>query len=200
MTIRGAVNRPALAKKTVEAVVGGTPKAAAALAAGVMDRLKAAPGKNVVVAFDGYATADWTRMVNLLSQQLIGKGIDVEAFPFAEVFKSEQEIADIIDPNLEWDTTKDPSLLFGRLIKRSFEDFFDTRKVAAFRSRLEGLKAPVEKGRVLIVFGSGCLVKELLGLYDVKCYFDVTPKESILRIRRGQYANMATRSPVRPIW
>lgn len=103
-----AVNRPALAKKTVEAVVGGTPKAAAALAAGVMDRLKAAPGKNVVVAFDGYATADWTRMVNLLSQQLIGKGIDVEAFPFAEVFKSEQEIADIIDPNLEWDTTKDP--------------------------------------------------------------------------------------------
>ena len=108
-----AVNRPALAKKTVEAVVGGTPKAAAALAADVMGRLKAAPGKNVVVAFDGYATADWTRMVNLLSQQLIGQGIDVEAFPFAEVFKSEQEIADIIDPNLEWDTTKDPSLLFG---------------------------------------------------------------------------------------
>ena len=74
-----AVNRPTLPKKTVEAVVGGTPKAAAALAADVMGRLKAAPGKNVVVAFDGYATADWTRMVNLLSQQLIGKGIDVEA-------------------------------------------------------------------------------------------------------------------------
>lgn len=185
-----AVNRPALAKKTVEAVVAGTPKAAAALAGEVASRLKAAPGKNVVVAFDGYATADWTRMVNLLSQQLIGKGIDVEAFPFAEVLKSEQEIADMIDPNLEWDTTKDPSLLFGRLIERSFEDFFDTRKVAAFKSRLEGLKAPVAKGRVLIVFGSGCLVKELRGLYDVKCYFDVTPKESILRIRRGQYANM----------
>ena len=185
-----AVNRPQLPKKAVEAVVAGTPKAASALAADVMGRLGAAPGKNVVVAFDGYATADWTRMVNLLSQQLIGKGVKVEAFPFAEVLKSEQEIADMINPNLEWDTRKDPSLLFGRLIKRSFEDFFDTRKFAAFKSRLEELKAPAAKGRVLIVFGNGCLTKELLGLYDVKCYFDVTPKESILRIRRGQYANM----------
>lgn len=200
MTIRGPSTARRLRKKPSRRSSAEPPRLPRLWPPVSWDRLKAAPGKNVVVAFDGYATADWTRMVNLLSQQLIGKGIDVEAFPFAEVFKSEQEIADIIDPNLEWDTTKDPSLLFGRLIKRSFEDFFDTRKVAAFRSRLEGLKAPVEKGRVLIVFGSGCLVKELLGLYDVKCYFDVTPKESILRIRRGQYANMGDKVAVRPIW
>lgn len=97
-----AVNRPQLPKKAVEAVVAGTPKAASALAADVMGRLGAAPGKNVVVAFDGYATADWTRMVNLLSQQLIGKGVEVEAFPFAEVLKSEQEIADMINPTPDW--------------------------------------------------------------------------------------------------
>ena len=73
-----AVNRPALPKKTVGAVVAGTSKAAAALAGEIASRLKAAPGKNVVVGFDGYATADWTRMVNLLSQQLLGKGIGVD--------------------------------------------------------------------------------------------------------------------------
>jgi hypothetical protein len=104
-----AVNRPALPKKTVGAVVAGTSKAAAALAGEIASRLKAAPGKNVVVGFDGYATADWTRMVNLLSQQLLGKGIGVDVAAFTEVLKSEREIADMINPNLEWDTSKDPS-------------------------------------------------------------------------------------------
>ena len=117
-----AVNRPALPKKTVGAVVAGTSKAAAALAGEIASRLKAAPGKNVVVGFDGYATADWTRMVNLLSQQLLGKGIGVDVAAFTEVLKSEREIADMINPNLEWDTSKDPSLLFGRLIERGYED------------------------------------------------------------------------------
>ena len=96
-----AVNRPALPKKTVGAVVAGTSKAAAALAGEIASRLKAAPGKNVVVGFDGYATADWTRMVNLLSQQLLDKGIGVDVAAFTEVLKSEREIADMINPNLE---------------------------------------------------------------------------------------------------
>ena len=68
-----AVNRPALPKKTVGAVVAGTSKAAAALAGEIASRLKPRPAKRRV-GFDGYATADWTRMVNLLSQQLLGKG------------------------------------------------------------------------------------------------------------------------------
>lgn len=185
-----AVNRPALPKKTVGAVVAGTSKAAAALAGEIASRLKAAPGKNVVVGFDGYATADWTRMVNLLSQQLLGKGIGVDVAAFTEVLKSEREIADMINPNLEWDTSKDPSLLFGRLIERGYEDLFDASKFAAFKQRLEVLRAPAAAGRVLLVYGSGCLVEEVRGLYDIKCYFDVTPKEAILRIRRGQFANL----------
>lgn len=61
---------------------------------------------------------------------------------------------------------------------------------AAFKQRLEVLRAPAAAGRVLLVYGSGCLVEEVRGLYDIKCYFDVTPKEAILRIRRGQFANL----------
>lgn len=194
-----AVNRPALPKKTVEAVVAGTPKAAAALAGDIVSRLKAAPGRNIVVGFDGYATADWTRMVNLLSQQLLGKGIELDAVAFTEVLKSEQEIADMINPNLEWDTTKDPSLLFGRLIERDYADMFDAAKFAAFKQRLEALRTPAAAGRVLLVYGSGCLVEEVRGLYDIKCYFDVTPKEAILRIRRGQFANLGDKVAARPI-
>ena len=48
-----AVNRPALPKKTVGAVVAGTSKAAAALAGEIASRLKAATGKNVLVGLDG---------------------------------------------------------------------------------------------------------------------------------------------------
>ena len=129
-------------------------------------------------------------MVNLLSQQLLGKGIGVDVAAFTEVLKSEREIADMINPNLEWDTSKDPSLLFGRLIERGYEDLFDASKFAAFKQRLEVLRAPAAAGRVLLVYGSGCLVEEVRGLYDIKCYFDVTPKEAILRIRRGQFANL----------
>lgn len=132
-------------------------------------------------------------MVNLLSQQLLGKGIGVDVAAFTEVLKSEREIADMINPNLEWDTSKDPSLLFGRLIERGYEDLFDASKFAAFRQRLEALRAPAAEGRVLIVYGNGCLVEEVRGLYDIKCYFDVTPKEAILRIRRGQFANLGDR-------
>ena len=41
--------------------------------------------------------------------------------------------------------------------------------------------------------------RRLRPLYDIKCYFDVTPKEAILRIRRGQYANLGDQDgPRRP--
>lgn len=84
--------------------------------------------------------------INLLSQQLLGKGIELDAVAFTEVLKSEQEIADMINPNLEWDTTKDPSLLFGRLIERDYADMFDAAKFAAFKQRLEALRTPAAQG------------------------------------------------------
>ena len=185
-----AINKPVLAPQTIESVTAGTPQAAARLAREFAETLKATPQRNLIVAFDGYTTADWTRTINLLSQQLLGKGIELDVVAFTEVLKSEQEIADMINPNLEWDTSKDPSLLFGRLIERDYADMFDAAKFAAFKQRLEALRAPAAAGRVLLVYGSGCLVEEVRGLYDIKCYFDVTPKEAILRIRRRQFANL----------
>lgn len=185
-----AINKPVLTKKTIDSVIAGNLKAASALTAELTEKMKANPGKNILVAFDGYATAEWSRMVNLLSQQLAGKGIELETLAFTEVLKSEQEVVDMIHPTLEWDTEKDPTLLFGRLSKFSYEDLLDAKKFAALKERMGALKTPVAKGRVLLVYGSGCLVKELRGMYDLRCYFDVTPKESILRIRRGQYANL----------
>ena len=84
-----AVNRPQLPAEAVGAVVSGTLEAARSLAAELAARLEAAPGKSPVAAFDGYATADWSRMINLLSQQLLQRGIALEAVDFREVLKTE---------------------------------------------------------------------------------------------------------------
>ena len=189
-----AVNRPQLPAEAVEAVVGGTLKAATALAAEFAARMDAAPGRNLVVAFDGYATADWSRMINLLSQQLKLRNIGLEAVDFRAAFKSEQEIRDLIDPLLEWDREKDPTLLYGRIFRGGYEALLDETNAEDFRLRIAALRSSDDTRRVVAVYGSGCLMPRMRDLYDVRCYFDVTPKESILRIRRGQYANLGDRT------
>ena len=83
-----AVNRPELKEKTVNDITTGTLKSAARLADDLVSRLASCPGKNVRVAFDGYTTADWTRMVNLLAQQLEMRGTALETVDFSEVYKS----------------------------------------------------------------------------------------------------------------
>ena len=189
-----AVNRPQLPAEAVESVVGGTLKAATALAAEFAARMDAAPGRNLVVAFDGYATADWSRMINLLSQQLKLRNIGLEAVDFRAAFKSEQEIRDLIDPLLEWDREKDPTLLYGRIFRGGYEALLDETNAEDFRLRIAALRPSDDTRRVVVVYGSGCLMPRMRDLYDVRCYFDVTPKESILRIRRGQYANLGDRT------
>ena len=179
------VNRPALGKETIEGVTCGTLKSASKLASGFAGMLK--DGHGVVVALDGYTTADWTRLVNCLSQQLAAKGIEMEAVKFSDIYKSEKEMHEMLDPYLEWDTSKDPTLLYGKVFRGGYPAIFDENKKNGLKASLKEAKAAA--GKVTVVYGYGCLDKEFRELYDVKCYLDVTPKESILRIRRGQFAN-----------
>lgn len=179
------VNRPALGKETIEGVTCGTLKSASKLASEFAGMLKA--GHGVVVALDGYTTADWTRLVNCLSQQLAAKGIEMEAVKFSDIYKSEKEMHEMLDPYLEWDTSKDPTLLYGKVFRGGYPAIFDENKKNGLKASLKEAKAAA--GKVTVVYGYGCLDKEFRELYDVKCYLDVTPKESILRIRRGQFAN-----------
>lgn len=189
-----AINKPVLAPQTIESVTAGTPQAAVRLAREFAETLKATPQRNLIVAFDGYTTADWTRTINLLSQQLGLLGIGFEAMDFARVYKTEEQIHEMVDPYLEWDRTKDPTLLYGRIFRGGYEAMFDPAKIEGFARRLSELQASADHGKVIAVYGYGCLVERLRPLYDRKCYFDVTPKESILRIRRGEYANLGDRT------
>jgi len=63
----------------------------------------------------------------------------------------------------------------------------DPAKVEAYKKEIPALKAP---GTLVVVYGYGSLIKEFRPLYDIKCWFDITPMNSMLRIRAGEYANL----------
>lgn len=189
-----AVNRPRLSPQTVGAVVTGTAEAAEALAAACAERLQTSAAPCLSVALDGYVTADWSQTVNLLSQRLAQRGIATEVIDFSENYRSEEQIHTLLDPLLEWDREKDPTLLYGKIFRGGYEALLDEAKTEAFRRRIDALRHTAEGPRVAVVYGSGCLISGLRALYDLRCYFDVTPKESILRIRRGAYRNLGDRT------
>ena len=186
------VNRPELSRKTVDAVVaGGTPSVAKRFAAPVIDKARES---NQIVAFDGYATADWKQFLNLVARECKAAGVDfVSIDQNAECFKSGKEIDDMIDPLLIWDTEIDPTLLYGKIYKGGYEGILDEEKTKAFEEKVAGMRNG--SGKVVAVYGYGCLIPRFRFLYDVTCFFDLTPKTSILRIRRGEYSNIGKERP-----
>ena len=186
------VNRPELSEKTVSSVVGGgTPNVANKFAAPIIENARE---KNQVVAFDGYTTVDWTVFLNLLARECAAAGIEFESVDAnAECFKSGKEIDAMIDPMLIWDKKIDPTLLYGKIYKGGYEGMLDEEKTQAFEKKVSALGEGA--GKVVAVFGYGVLIPRLRALYDTKCFFDITPKTSILRIRRGEYVNIGKKRP-----
>lgn len=187
-----AVNRPTLSQETINSIVsGGSPKVAKVLS---LELSAKAASQNVTIAFDGYTTASWKLFLNLLSRELGALGTELITLDGnAMTFKDGKEIDAIINPMLEWDTKKDPTLLYGRIYRGGYDGIIDDEKADIFIKKVKELMNG--KGRVVAVYGYGILIPRFRSLYDVKCFFDVTPKTSILRIRRGEYANIGHERP-----
>lgn len=182
-----AVNRPKLSTEVINSIVSGTKETAVRLSDVITQKLE--NENNVVVALDGYISAQFEQTINLLSQNLKLKGIGVKIFDFKGVLKTASELDEDFAENLKEDKEKDPVLLYGKLFKGSYEDLFDAEKLAQFEKDLKDFKATAAN-QVCIVFGFGTTIKQLRPQYDLVCYFDVTPKETILRARKGMFANL----------
>ena len=180
------VNRVELSEKTISSVVaGGTPAVAKEFFKSIAPQ---AQKEGVIVAFDGYTTTSWSLFVNLLARECALMGMQFKAVDFNKAtFKSGAEIDAMIDPLLIWDTEIDPTLLYGKIYHGGYKGLLDEAKADSFKAELPALKKANE---VVAVYGYGSLIKGFRELYDVKCFFDITPKNSILRIRRGEYANI----------
>ena len=180
------VNRPELSKKTIDSIVaGGTPNVAKKFVAGLADRIRK---EGLLVAFDGYTSAKWDLFIGLLSRECDLLGLSFEAIDAnAATLKDGKEIDALIDPLLIWDTKIDPTLLYGKVYHGGYAGLLDAARADDFRQALPAKKTP---GKLVAVYGYGCLYKGFRPLYDVKCWFDLTPMNTMLRIRAGEYANL----------
>ena len=185
------VNRPELSEKTVKSIIsGGNQNVVKKFVATLADR---AAKEGVVVALDGYTTANWTVFVNLIARECCLLGLGFEAIDAnAATLKSGKEIDAIIDPLLIWDTKIDPTLLYGKVYKGGYEGLMDEVRTEAFK---KAVPASRQAGKISVVYGYGSLIPELRELYDVKVFFDLTPMKSMLRIRRGEYSNLGKERP-----
>ena len=185
------VNRPELSEKTVKSIIsGGNQNVVKKFVATLADR---AAKEGVVVALDGYTTANWTVFVNLIARECSLLGLGFEAIDAnAATLKSGKEIDAIIDPLLIWDTKIDPTLLYGKVYKGGYKGLMDEARTEAFK---KAVPASRQAGKISVVYGYGSLIPELRELYDVKVFFDLTPMKSMLRIRRGEYSNLGKERP-----
>ena len=185
------VNRPELSEKTVKSIIsGGNQNVVKKFVATLADR---AAKEGVVVALDGYTTANWTVFVNLIARECCLLGLGFEAIDAnAATLKSGKEIEAIIDPLLIWDTKIDPTLLYGKVYKGGYQGLMDEARTEAFK---KAVPASRQAGKISVVYGYGSLIPELRELYDVKVFFDLTPMKSMLRIRRGEYSNLGKERP-----
>ena len=185
------VNRPELSEKTVKSIIsGGNQNVVKKFVATLADR---AAKEGVVVALDGYTTANWTVFVNLIARECCLLGLEFEAIDAnAATLKSGKEIDAIIDPLLIWDTKIDPTLLYGKVYKGGYQGLMDEARTEAFK---KAVPASRQAGKISVVYGYGSLIPELRELYDVKVFFDLTPMKSMLRIRRGEYSNLGKERP-----
>ena len=185
------VNRPELSEKTVNSIIsGGNQNVVKKFVATLADR---AAKEGVVVALDGYTTANWTVFVNLIARECCLLDLEFEAIDAnAATLKSGKEIDAIIDPLLIWDTKIDPTLLYGKVYKGGYQGLMDEARTEAFK---KAVPASRQAGKISVVYGYGSLIPELRELYDVKVFFDLTPMKSMLRIRRGEYSNLGKEHP-----
>ena len=180
------VNRPELKEGVKNSIIaGGTPNVVKKFVASLADKARK---EGVVVGLDGYTTAQWGRFVSLMGRECDLLGLEFESIDAnAATLKSGEEIDTIIDPMLIWDKKIDPTLLYGKVYHGGYEGLVDSRKADAFRADTKAAKVP---GKIVAVFGYGCLMPALRDLYDVKVWFDITPMNAMLRIRAGEYANL----------
>ncbi len=191
----GAINRPKLPEEVLSSVTTGIKECAETISNMLMKKISDHPGTNPVLALDGYIGAEWKQTIHLVSQNLLQKSVSLTVIDFSEVYKSPGQLENELEPYLETDKQKDPVLLFGKLFKGSFEDLLDPEKLAETSRNIEKSRTcPGSQKQVTLVYGCGCTISALRPFYDLICYFDVTPKEVILRARKGGFANIGDRT------
>ena len=183
-----AINKPKLSDEEINSIVSGTVDSAKKISGVITDKLKV-DNSSIVLFIDGYIGVSFGQLVNLVSQELKLKSINFKAFDFKNVLKSSVQLEDELFEYLQEDKIKDPVMLYGKLFKGSYDDFFDQNKLTLFREDVKKFVDENQQG-VCIVAGHGCSTEMSSHDNNLLCYIDITPKEVVLRAKKGMFANI----------
>lgn len=131
---------------------------------------------NRVLVIDGYPTCNFNSLISMFE--------NVKTFNMRDIYKSDEEIHDMLKAYLPEDRVMDPVLLYGKLFTDGLKKLMDENKL---NDLLVSIK---NKSGKVIVYGHGALIKEIRALADIKIYIDVSPKEAAIRAKKGLYINI----------
>ena len=177
-----AINRPKVKKETIDAITVGVDKVAEKLCKDILS------GKGMIVSFDGYPSADFSTLVNLLSGKLNFCGRKHTIIDARNYYLSSEELEEKFKPNLPIDREKDPVLLFGKRLEGGYAELFDSN---LYEKLLSELKAAKQNDETILLFGFGTTYsEELRNAVDRIVYLDIVPKEAVLRAKSGKMVNI----------
>ncbi len=185
-----AVNRIKLDEKTIKSVVIGTKESAEYFADMIVEKANSLSSKKIVVAVDGYISAQMKQFSNIVYQYLTAKSVKIKNIDFKEFYREEDVLNAEFEPYLEENREKDPVLLFGKLFKGRYEDVVNEEKLKKLKKELSAFKESNSEIQIILVFGNGCALETLRSIYDTILFMDVTPKIAILRAKSGEYSNI----------
>lgn len=123
-----------------------------------------------ILALDGNYGVQWDALLTRLSEAAERAGLVLEPIHINTVFKSQEEIDAYKAPFI----TNDPSFGYENSTGR-IQHIMDMEKVNALRAKLEKAReCRTSTLSAVVVFGSGAAIEELNGVYDYRCFFEMT--------------------------
>ncbi len=173
-----AINKPNVPKEISDTITQGTISIAEKLT-------KDIDGEKYIMAFDGYSSAVFETVVNVIAGNLKKQGRAFEIINVAEYYKPSKQLENEFLPILPEDKVKDPVLLFGKRLDGGYEKIFDAEKYELLLNKLRANE------KIVLLYGLGSTYsEEIRNLIDKIIFIDVIPRVAIIRAKEGKFVNI----------
>ena len=147
---------------------------------------KARASSPLKIAIDGWYGVNWAAIINAITSGADSEGIKISIEKFSSVFKSPAEIEAYKKPFL----TEDPGFGWSNT-EGKIQDILDSAKVEALIQRLNDTKS----GDLIIIYGHGAIITEMIDSYDIMMYADMTQQQLLWQMWEGKLVPFGQEEP-----